>query len=104
MRVIEKKMLTAIKSGKCTNLGNTSIDVWDTVTTVRLFNNEIARFDFATGELEITTRIQSATTKSRLNAILREFANTSIYQTNYIWFYSDKTYTNGARTFYGITK
>ena len=104
MRVIEKKMLTAIKAGKCTNLGNTSIDVWDNVTTVRLFNNEIARFDFATGELEITTRYQSATTKSRLNAILREFANTSIHQTNYIWFYSDKTYTNGARTFYGITK
>jgi hypothetical protein len=104
MRVIEKKMLTAIKSGKCTNLGNTSIDVWDNVTTVRLFNNEIARFDFATGELEITTRIQSATTKSRLNAILREFANTSIHQTNFVWFYSDKTYTNSERTFYGVSK
>jgi hypothetical protein len=104
MKVIERKMLTAIKAGKCTNLGNTTIDVWDNVTTVRLFNNEIARFDFATGELEITTRYQSATTKSRLNAILREFANTSIHQTNYVWFYSDKTYTNGARTFYGVSK
>jgi hypothetical protein len=104
MRVIEKKMLTAIKAGKSVDLGNTSVNVWDNVTTVRLFNNEIARFDFATGQLEITTRYKSATTKSRLNAILREFANTSIYQTNYIWYYADNTYTNGARTFYGVSK
>jgi hypothetical protein len=104
MRKIESQMLTAIKTGKCTNLGNTTIDVWDNVTTVRLFNNVIARFDFGTGELEITTRYQSATTKSRLNAILREFANTSIHQTNYVWFYADKTYTNSGRTFYGVSK
>jgi len=118
MRVIENKMLTAIKTGKSVDLGNTRVDVWDNVTSVYLLNNLIARFDFGyhvegdtelgvneiVGSLDINTRYKSATTKSRLNAILREFAKTSIHQTDWVWFYSDKTYTNGARTFYGITK
>jgi hypothetical protein len=117
MRVIEKKMLTAIKTGKSVDLGNTRIVAGDTVK-VYLFNNLIAELDFnyhiegdtelgvndTAGKLDVITRYQSATTKSRLNAILREFANTSIHQTNYVWFYSDKTYTNSGRTFYGVSK
>lgn len=96
-------MLHAIKSGKSTDLGNTRIVAGDTVK-VYLFNNLIAELDNSAGTLDVITRYKSATTKSRLNVILREFANTSIHQTNYIWYYADKTYTNGARTFYGITK
>lgn len=118
MRVIEKKMLTAIKSGKCTNLGNTRVVSFGDTCRVYLFNNLIADFQFAdtidanpglgvseiVGSLYVYTTHQSATTKSRLNAILREFANTSIHQTNYVWFYSDSTYTNSGRTFYGVSK
>ena len=104
MKVIERKMLQAVKLGKSADLGNTRIVAIDNSVKVYLFNNLIATLDGDTGTLDVITRYQSATTKSRLNAILREFANTSIHQTNYVWFYSDKTYTNSGRTFYGITK
>ena len=104
MKVIERKMLHAIKAGKSADLGNTRIVTGIDVSRIYLFNNLIATIDCGTGELDVITRYQSATTKSRLNAILREFANTSIHQTNYIWYYADKTYTNGARTFYGVSK
>jgi len=97
-------MLQAVKLGKSADLGNTRIVAIDNSVKVYLFNNLIATLDGDTGTLDVITRYQSATTKSRLNAILREFANTSIHQTNYVWFYSDKTYTNSGRTFYGITK
>ncbi len=103
MKVIERKMLHAIKSGKSVDLGNTRIVAGDT-TKVYLFKNLIAELDNSTGTLDIITRYKSATTKSRLNVILREFANTSIYQSDFVWFYSDNTYTNSGRTFFGITK
>lgn len=117
MKVIERKMLHAIKSGKSTDLGNTRIVAGDT-TKVYLFNNLIAELDFnyhiegdtelgvndTAGKLEVITWYKSATTKSRLNVILREFANTSIYQSDFVWFYSDKTYANSGRTFYGVSK
>ena len=104
MRVIERKMLHAIKSGKSVDLGNTRIVTGIDVSRVYLFNNLIATIDFGTGELDVITRYQSATTKSRLNVILREFANTSIYQSDFVWYYSDNTYTNSGRTFFGVTK
>lgn len=103
MKVIERKMLHAIKSGKSADLGNTRIVAGDTVK-VYLFNNLIAELDTTAGTLDVITRYQSATTKSRLNVILLEFANTSIYQSDFVWYYADNTYTNGARTFYDITK
>ena len=103
MKVIERKMLHAIKSGKSADLGNTRIVAGDT-TKVYLFNNLIAELDTTAGTLDVITRYQSATTKSRLNVILREFANTSIYQSDFVWFYADNTRTNNGRTFFGITK
>ena len=103
MRVIERKMLHAIKSGKSADLGNTRIVAGDTVK-VYLFNNLIAELDKSAGTLDVITWYKSATTKSRLNVILREFANTSICQSDFVWFYADNTRTNNGRTFYGITK
>jgi len=103
MKVIERKMLHAIKAGKSVDLGNTRIVAGDTVK-VYLFNNLIAELDTTAGTLDVITWYKSATTKSRLNVILREFANTSIHQTNYVWYYADNTYTNNGRTFFGITK
>lgn len=117
MKVIERKMLTAIKTGKSVDLGNTRIVAGDTVK-VYLFNNLIAELDFnyhvegdtelgvndTAGKIDVITWYKSATTKSRLNVILREFANTSIHQSNFIWYYADNTYTNSGRTFYGVSK
>ena len=99
-------MLHAIKAEMSVDLGNTRIVAGDAGDTVKvyLFNNLIAELDFCSGTLDVITRYQSATTKSRLNVILREFAGTSIHQTNYVWYYADNTYTNNGRTFYGITK
>lgn len=102
MRVIERKMLDAIRTGKSWELDNTRVDVCGDSVRVYLFNNLICMIDngLSGRELYVKTTYQSATTKSRLNAILREFCNTSIYQKDYIWYYSDNTYTNGARTFF----
>ena len=104
MKVIERKMLQAVKLGKSADLGNTRIVANDASVKVYLFNNLIATLDGDTGTLDVITRYQSATTKSRLNVILRAFANTSIYQSDFIWYYADNTYTGNGRTFWGITK
>jgi len=104
MKVIERKMLQAVKLGKSTDLGNTRIVAIDNSVKVYLFNNLIATLDGDTGTLDVITRYQSATTKSRLNAILREYANTSIHQSDFVWYYADNTYTGNGRTFWGITK
>lgn len=102
MRVIERKMLDAIRQGKSWELDNTRVDVCGDSVRVYLFNNLICMIDNGLfgRELYVKTTYQSATTKSRLNAILRAYCNTSIYQKDYIWFYSDNTYTNNARTFF----
>lgn len=102
MRVIERKMLDAIRQGKSWTCSNTRVDVCGDSVRVYLFNNLICMIDngLSGREMYVKTTYQSATTKSRLNAILREFCNTSIYQKDYIWYYSDNTYTNNARTFF----
>lgn len=99
MRKIEAQMLAAIRTGKSWELDNTRVHMdgfgnWK----VYLFNNLIC--DKFGGQLSVYTIHQTATTKSRLNVILREFCDKSIYQKDYIWFYSDNTYTNKARTFF----
>jgi hypothetical protein len=95
-------MLQAVKSGKSVDLGNTWIVRDDNHVKVYLFNNLIADFDFENCDLHVYTWYKSATTKSRLNVILREFTAKSIYQSDYIWYYSDKTYTNHSRTFCNV--
>ena len=99
MRVIERKMLDAIRTGKSWELDNTRVYVdefgnWK----VYLFGNLIC--DSFGGQLDVFTIHKTSTTKSRLNAILRKYCNTSIYQKDYIWYYSDNTYTNNGRTFF----
>lgn len=102
MRVIERKMLDAIRQGKSWELDNTRVESCGDSIRVYLFNNLICMIDngLSGREMYVKTCYKSATTKSRLNAILREYCNTSIYQKDYIWYYSDNTYTNGARTFF----
>ena len=99
MRVIERKMLDAMRTGKSWELDNTRVyaDGFGNVK-VYLFNNLIC--DKFGGQLSVYTIHKTATTKSRLNAILHTYCNKSIYQKDYIWFYSDNTYANNARTFF----
>lgn len=90
MRKIETLMNAAIAQGKNWNLDNTSVTHReDGVTEVHLHGNKIAEL----GDFFITLYDggwQTNTTKSRLNAILREngTGNESVYQKNHQWFIS----------------
>ena len=84
MRKIESEMLKAIRSRRDWRSANTSVDVTDSGVVVRLHNNKIAQL--VDDSLYITDcGWQTSTTKSRLNSILKEFANAYIYQSNFEW-------------------
>jgi len=99
MRVIEKKMLTAIHDGKNINLGNTRVVSAGDYRRVYLFNNLISELDMSNGYITVYTMRKSATTKSRLNSILRNFTYPSISQTNWVWSYADGIPCGTDRTF-----
>jgi hypothetical protein len=88
MRKIEAQMIGAIRSQRDWHSGNTSVDQTDHGSIVRLHNNVIARIEHAENRVFITDAgWQTATTKSRLNAILNAFTNGrgGIYQHQFIW-------------------
>ena len=70
---------------------NTMVRVYKEVVEVFLHGNHIASVDTATNQLQIFDGgWQSVTTKSRLNALLDEFADGArVIQRNYTWFLSD---------------
>ena len=71
MRVIERKMNAAITAGKDFKLDNTQVVSYTNSSDVYLYGNLIARVGETWVEI-FDGGHQSATTKSRLNAILRE--------------------------------
>ncbi len=82
MRKIEKEMIRAVneyiyvKKGTYTLLGNTAVYACPLCVTVTLFNNVIA---YVTEDyLYFTTYFTSATTKSRLNALITGLTDSSI--------------------------
>ena len=86
MRLIERKMNSAIANGKNWQLDNTSVLHRDDVVEVRLYGNLIAEI----GEGFITLydgNHRTVTTKSRLNAILYKNGkgNEYVFQRNYEW-------------------
>ena len=96
MRKIEMMMNSAIRYRKNFSSGNTSVRCFKTngITTdvdVYLHGNHIASVDTATNALTIKDGgWQSNTTKSRLNALLEEFApDRRIFQKDWQWFVSD---------------
>ena len=96
MRKIEMEMNSAIRYRRNFSKANTSVRCFKTngVTTdvdVFLHGNHIASLDTATNQLTIKDGgWQSVTTKSRLNALLDEFApSRGIFQKNWQWFVSD---------------
>ena len=88
MRKIEAQMIGAIRTQRDWRSGNTAVDPTDHGSIVRLHTNVIARIEHAESRVFITdAEWQTATTKSRLNAILNAFTNgrVGIYQRQFIW-------------------
>ena len=92
MRKIEQQMNTAIRYRRNWASSNTMVRVYKEVVEVFLHGNHIASLDTATHKLTIKDGgWQSVTTKSRLNALLDEFApSMGIFQKNWTWFLSDR--------------
>lgn len=74
MRVIEKQMIQAIARRKSWRNGNTSVDVHSSWCEVRLHGNMIARIDNEGVKFSLAGW-NTATTRSRVNAILQTFCN-----------------------------
>ena len=91
MRKIEQQMNSAIRYRRNWAGSNTMVRVSREVIEVFLHGNHIASVDTATNQLQIFDGgWQSVTTKSRLNALLDEFADGArVIQRNYTWFLSD---------------
>ena len=90
MRVIEKQMNQAISKEIDWKKDNTQVVNIDNVSFVYLFDNLIAMVGDTWLEL-FDGGYQSATTKSRLNAILQAHGNGEyVYQKNFNWFVSTK--------------
>jgi len=96
MRKIEEQMNMAIRARKNWAGSNTTVRCFkeNGVTTevnVLLHGNCIAWFDTASNDFNISScGWETVTTKSRLNAILEEFASGSrVIQKNFEWFLSD---------------
>ena len=95
MRKVEGNMVAAIRSRKDFRGGNTVVEQGEPGTgyaEVRLFGNRIARLNYVNGLIELTDcGYQTATTKSRLNALLDAFTNTGggqgIYQRDFNWYW-----------------
>ena len=93
MRQIEKQMLTAIHNREDWKSANTQVTVTyfahaDRLidrTTVFLHGSPIAQITPDTVTI-CDCGYQTATTKSRLNAILHELCGAGIYQKNHIWY------------------
>ena len=90
MRVIEQQMNQAITQERDWKKDNTKVINIEGVSFVYLYNNLIAMIGDTWLEL-FDGGYQSNTTKSRLNAILKEHGNSEyIYQKNFNWFVSTK--------------
>ena len=97
MRKIETQMNMAIKSQKNWSSGNTQVITDNGFSRVFLHGNHIANVfdDVVNGDVKKVVQLfdggwQTVTTKSRLNALLDEFATGfSVFQKNWEWFVSD---------------
>ena len=86
MRKIETQMIAAVHGNKNWSSGNTQVVTNDGVSTVYLHGNKIAMIDDNSMTI-FDGGWQSATTKSRLNAICQEFGvpGEGIFQKDCQW-------------------
>ena len=106
MRKIETEMNNAVKNKIAWSKANTSTTFDNTIENwfVYLHGNHIATYNYDLKELSLYDGgWQSVTTKSRLNALLFEFATGfSVFQKNWDWYVSD--FQNNIKDFYnGLT-
>lgn len=102
MRKVEKTMLSVMQdmiNGK-ENRSTVNIDSTTSMhqngdqVFVRLFGNLIAIVDSAGNKLTVQNcGLKSATTKSRLNAILYHFDLAGISQANFVWYIGSEEFT-----------
>ena len=89
MRKIEKQMCAAVQSNKNWTSANTTVtfDPETGISTVYLHGNKIAEVS-DTDMTIFDGGYQSLTTKSRLNALCKEFCieGECVYQKNFKWF------------------
>jgi len=94
MRLIEKQMNHAVRNKIAWSKDNTVTTFDNTIENcfVYLHGNHIATYNYANESLSLLDGgWQSVTTKSRLNALLNEFATGfGIFQKNWQWFVSDR--------------
>ena len=92
MRLIERQMNQAIRYRKNFNKDNTAVRVYSDSVDVYLHGNHIATLDLTNDNLTIKDGgWQSVTTKSRLNALLDEFAyGMRVFQRDFIWYLDDR--------------
>ena len=92
MRQIERDMNRAIRYRKNMSKQNTSVRCYREEIEVRLHGNLIGTVDTASNQLRIFDGgWQTVTTKSRLNAVIDEFAPAmGVFQQNGEWFVSDR--------------
>jgi hypothetical protein len=95
MRKIERLMNQAITAKKDWKLDNTEVEYFSghDISRVYLFGNLIAEIGPTYVQL-FDGGHQTVTTKSRLNAILREhgIGNEGVFQKNYQWFFNSNDY------------
>jgi len=87
MRKIETQMIAAVHGNKNWSSGNTQVVTNDGVSTVYLHGNKIAMIDDNSMTI-FDGGWQSATTKSRLNALCSEFciAGEGVFQKDFAWY------------------
>ena len=92
MRKIEQDMNRAIRYRQNMSKQNTSVRCYRDEIEVRLHGNLIGTVDTASNQLRIFDGgWQTVTTKSRLNALMDEFAPCmGIFQKDWIWYVSDR--------------
>jgi hypothetical protein len=90
MRKIERLMNAAITAEKDWRLDNTEVRNIDGVSYVYLYGRKIAEIGDKWMQI-FDGGFQSATTKSRLNAILEAhgIGSESVFQKNHTWFFRD---------------
>lgn len=98
MRVIEQKMVEAIRNRKPMRIDNTVVMHGEAVSTVFLHNHPIAIFMWADNTVAVSNcGWDTTTTKSRLNAVLRTFCNTGIHAHHFVWYMGKDEFRNGTR-------
>ena len=98
MRVIEKKMVDAIRNRKPMRIDNTVVMHGSACSTVFLHNHPIAIFMWGDNTVAVSNcGWDTSTTKSRLNAILRTFCNTAVHAHKFVWYMGDVEFRNGTR-------